>query len=523
MITKVDPLIDILEELPIPQKSLQIFLEYLCSQTGEYSSLKEVAVSFDLSKQRVHQVVERFCTAVSMKYKHNGVLERVIAPVTKTLSRYKGAIRIERFVDEHREKTGLGDVEIRRYLRFAEITSKQIVLDSSLDMFWEIRSRCLKCRSFKEYLITYKELVPEILERIDQDCILQKCPFRGDRLFDFGQLIYHSPFHQASTENQQIEAKVAPINNKASYDELIHSTRASLNNTQIELLNFMCKNGCKISQTKMAAYCGIKKIDLNSTFLETNASFFKETGAELVTYNATEERWELDDAVLALSSNGKICEPERDMQGTLGESKHDEATLTEDNQARNILNLHMEMLANTLSKSNQSYKFYWAESLFYFIKQKRTSVSFQEMAACMVAHAWDDVLIRKYAFKSTDVIPKIAKRAYVFTELKRESSILEKIEHLNELLSKQECFVLTRCAPSYFLISYELLELNTKDHSSKPHDESIYMQHLYNYDINSVTFNDTLCGYLTKYIEELLKKVVEMKSVYFTKIAAVTD
>jgi len=518
-----DPLIACLEDLPIGRNSLKIFLEYLCSQSGEYLNFKEVGESFNVSKQWVHQVVERYCAALNLKHKHDGTLEKILAPVTKTLARYKGAIRIEQFVQENKETLGLDEVDLRRYLRFAEIITKQLDITKDLDLFWESRSRCIKCRSFQDEIMSYQEIAPDILERIDQSCIIQNCPIRRDRKFELGQLIYYSPFHQASQEHHHYETKNARTSVKDSFDELIHGTRVDLNNTQVEFLNFICRNDCKVSQTKLAAYCGIKKIDLNPTILEINAEFFKGTGGQLITFNAAEERWELDDAVLTLSSNENTNDFEHENVEEANGGQHEKDTQTDDKQTRSILELHIEMLGNTLSNSNQSYKFYWAESLFYFMKQKRASVSFHEMAACMVAHAWDDVLIRRYHFRCADIIPNIAKRAYTSSDLKRDSSILEKIEQISSLISNQESYVLTRCAPSYFLHSYDLVEPKTRKPSQNSTETSNHEQQLYSYENNSVTFNAMLSGILLNHLENLYVKVIEMKTIYFTKIASATE
>ncbi len=458
MTTKTDPLNTILEDLPIAQRSVNIFLEYLCSQSGRFVNFKEVGESFDVSKQRVHQVVERFCTALDLKHKHDGILELLLTPVTQTLAKYKGAIRIEQYVEDNRETTGLGDVELRRYLRFAEIISKQIEINKDMDLFWESRSRCLKCRSFKDEFITYKEITPEILEQIDRICILQNCPIRGERQFELGQLTYYSPFHRASREHRQNESVVVQKSAKASFDDLIHNSRVGLNNTQVDLLNFMCRNECKVSQTKLAAYCGIKKIDLNPSILEINAEFFKATGGELIAFNSAEECWEMDDAILVLSTYNNTSESGHEYaQEAKIESSPPEDTPAEDNQERSILELHMEMLENTLSNSNQSYKFYWAESLFYFMKQKRTCVSFHEMAASMVAHAWDDVLNKKLSFKHNDLIPDIVKNIFRSSTISLHENGDSLYYALLKLIANQDVKRLMRYVPDHFINSYSSL------------------------------------------------------------------
>lgn len=463
---KKDSLISIIEELPIAKNSLKIFLEYLCSEeSGKFLNYKEVGEKHDVSKQWVHQVVERFSTALKLKHRHDGVLELTLEPVAEALNRYKGAIRIGQFVEENRETLGLGEIGLKRYLRFAEIVTKQIDISCDLDLFWESHSRCLKCRSFQDEFLSYREITPDILERIDKSCVLHKCQNHKNRAFERGQLIYYSPFHQAAQEQQHSRVEIERKRAKASFDELIQSAQVELSGAQRELLHFMCKNDCKVSQTKMAAYCGIKKMDLNSTILETNSDFFKETGGELIVFNSAEECWELDDAVLALSSNGRINgfpqETDPDAQEEIqpiGDNHEG------DNQERSILDLHLEMLGNTLGNANQSYKFYWAESLFHFMKQKRTSVSFHDMAACMVAHAWDDVLVNRFRYKDDDVIPEIVKNKFLTSHLSLHENGDSLHNGMKQLITNKDVRKLMKYVPEHFLSSYS--SMNNTDNQS---------------------------------------------------------
>ncbi|MDD4309428.1 MAG: DNA-directed RNA polymerase subunit alpha C-terminal domain-containing protein [Candidatus Cloacimonetes bacterium] len=453
---KTKNLFDYIEQIPITHKNMQLFLEYLCSETGQYISFKEVGERHGVTKQWVHNITEKYCTYIKNRNMNDDTLDDVLTPVTEYLKKYKGAIRIQNFLEEQCKAYCLDDVSLRRYLRFSALVPKIVEINQEMDLFWERKIPCLNCRSFKDEFSTHGNKGNEALELIDKYCIYSNCRTRKERSFDLGQIIYYSPYLQARQAINMVSLPETKKDAQLDFSEFYKALNVNLGEKQRELLEYIWKNGCAINQTRLEAYCRIKKIDLNSVVIETNAAFFEKFGKELIQYNHSEENWEINDTFLSGIAN-ETHDTEQSVKYKESVSLNNSVVPGTTNQSLGdyLLEMHKTMLRNTLSKANHSYKFYWAEALFYFIAQGKTVVSLREMAACMCAHAWDDVLVKKYSYNNDDCIRVIVKELYITLTI----SPIEKLNTIYTLMlktiSKNEENKLLKYVPTHFINSYK--------------------------------------------------------------------
>lgn len=487
----------ILKGVPITEVQKNMFLNYLCSENGSYLTYREVGELYGTSKQRVHQVVDRYSKYLNILHRDKETLGTLYLPIGKMLRKHKGAISISSFIEDNKDAYELCEVTLRRMLRFASTVSKLIDIDVSKDLFWESKSPCIKCRFFTNELQSHKHEEDVVLEEIDNFCKTIDCKHRQNRTFDKGQLDLHVGMPKHISEVTSIVSNPIDIT-KYNTNHKINSTLFS--QKQHQMLEFILSKGAKVPKIGLEAFCRIKRIDLNAELNTINDAFYKKHERDLLVYDSSDENWELSDTGLPLILQINTEKPIDQIDKNLSE---------EDKSFQR----HVTMLKNTLNNSNKSYKFYWALAILHCIERDIEVVEKNYLAALMCSYAWNDVLITMWQYHEKDMIPETVRRIYSLSRVQKHAAFEDILEAAIRLVGNRDVINLVRSVSIYFNETYQISSAEVNNES-----EIHASTHLYYAYEKSIRFNAEVAALVRRKVPTLVHLVMEEKKQYFERV-----
>lgn len=445
-----DMLTSILKDVPITETQKNIFLNYLCSDEGSFLNYREVGERFGMTKQRVHQIVDRYSKYLNIIHRDREILGTLYVPIRKMLRKHKGAISINSYIEDNKDAYDVSEISLRRMLRFASTVSKFIDIDASKDLFWESKSPCVKCKYFTTELQSHILEESDVLEEVDNFCKTIDCKHRQNRTFDKGQLDLHIGLTKVITdETTNIPNPPTQINTTGS--ETIHQIKSTLfTQKQHQLLEFILSKGAKVPKIGLESFCRIKRIDLKAELNTINDAFYKNHGLDLLVFDSSDENWELSDTGLPLILEASTVKPE------------DQENTYQSEEDRNF-ELHVLMLKNTLRNAKQSYKFYWALALLRFSQMDRGNFTYTEMASMMCSFAWNDVFAKEFKYNDDDLVPAIVRKIYVSTRLVPNQEIEDIYAEALKTINPGDVSKILKHVPSHFLLTYKESNISSEE------------------------------------------------------------
>lgn len=479
------------------------FLTYLFSDKEEFPSYQEMANIYEVSKQAIQQTVKSCADRFYAEYKDTDSWVKLISPIEKCLDNFEGSISLKQLVIIGETEFNRDAIDLVRTLHLVQIVSRTVRInkwseefeqDNTLAMLEHLEDATVTA------VVTYKNNKP-IVHRFDE------------------------------TEKK---ATVAD-NLKVQFSE-----------KQNILLDEFLSQNASISDFILSSFCKVKSIDLYSETIKINNIFNCNYGIDIIEYNRDENNWEIkSEAYPYLINQAKeykgsdndnnSCNERKTIKGVgvvdelmeetllvndIEEHSSNSTIVSENKIVKNneqrkrgsqklpiiefkkIFEAQKIMLKNTLSNSNNSYKFYWGIALVTLSSRGIKNANMKTMASLMCAAAWKDVLVDCYTYKENDYMPEFVRRVFQSASIRIHESFDSVATKVEGFVTSEDETRLSRYVPIHFNAGF-----NDNEYSEIPY--------LYQYGTNDVT---EIFQYSTLELYELKNIIETMKKQYFRNL-----
>lgn len=497
---------DILNQLTGSERQRNIICEYLAVEDKSLPTLKSVGDKNDISRERVRQIVSKISDNESKLFQDFHV------PLELIFEQYKGPIFFSSVENDINSLLNWNDkLKAHSYIRFWSIRQNQIKIDRKKNLFWKINDKCVDCDNCRKFINsnfnTKEELeISEILER----CSSANCKYELNRVFDDGIKIHYQDDHD---DNYQVYVEQIKVNLifDNNYFELAQKNGISVNKEIEYLLDQLKKKNGSISLIRLQSLSRIKRMNFNSVIFSLNSIIRKCFSKEFLILE--NDIWEVN-PFFNHPSNWK----------QKGKNKKNNELIdvkvkpNNDEEYPQWLLEQTEELKNILKNRVTSYKFYWFKALLTIVERRETEASFKKMAALMVAHAWNDVLVENCTYTKIDQIPYVVRRIYLDSHLQPTDNIEEVMSYLHKNLNKyDELYSKLLSMVPYRFISIYIENLHdVKDHQKNDiiENNSRKQKLIYKIENSKIYIDKDWNKYLLNNIGELhnlLKNLLNVK------------
>lgn len=536
-----------LDTIPITYKSKDLMLRFLCSESGEYLTIKEVAAECNQRQNKARDDVLRFSKYIHNRFQYTKSWKTLLLPINHVMDLYKGAITIDTYVQIGVNEYKRDAVDLKRALRLLEMTTNMLKVDTSKEVFWGSKSQCVRCTAFRQAFNNSRNDIENTLKDIDENCKIIDCIHRQGKLFDYGQHIFHvrevKPKNIVVAEKDSIVKTEIQKQNEVAIDRYLKIIRSDIFNKDEEaVLNKILSSGNYVLKTELERFARLSNIQLSDVIQRINRMTYDSIQYEAIMFDSSNNSWSIPDHVFPLLINQEIVMSDneirtQDKSETIDnvkntaekfETEYNEEVIPEQFETnentivvsrQNEINLnqdfmmqHEAMLENTLSKAMQSYKFYWAQTLFHCIEQGMNTMTKRQAAAFMCAFAWGDVLKKDFKYRENDHIPIVVDYLYSNSFAHKYSDFDSIYNESEQFLSNEDIAILVNTVAIYFNQTY-MLDI---DHEQKDYDS--LNKFLYVMQEGIIFFNNKQTQKLKGSVDRFNLIIQQSKENYFKKI-----
>ena len=408
-------------------KNKDVFLDYLCDNNGCYKTYNEIAIKYEISRQRVQQISDKLTKKIKIFIEKNDNIF-IFYIIENALKIYKGPILIselrnQKIVDD---KT---DVELKRIVRLYYLLYKSIDIDKKKYLFWNKVDKYVECRDLdNNSKISDNNIYGGLNDGQDNDLVVEKKLLKEYDISQFNKFLENNSIIISNIQNNFVEY-------------------------------FLNKSG-KISSLVLKSFCRIRGIEINELIVGINNLFYKKVNENFLVYIEHDDSWEINPELdLCNKDVGKsVVENSCEYKiKAIIDNKGGDNRLIAKSKALNIyksIDNHNIFLSNTCKQTQKSYKFYWALSLYFFIYQNKKEIAFNQMVAAMCSFAWEDVLISKVLPYSDDYVNELVKTIYNRTYIQIDETFENIYRQIIDFITPVHTERLLRYVPKHFLGSF---------------------------------------------------------------------
>ncbi|MCK9328846.1 MAG: hypothetical protein M0Q94_03115 [Candidatus Cloacimonetes bacterium] len=376
-------------------KNKTIFLEYLCHEDGYYNTYQNIAGKYELSRQRVQQIVSIMIKKAKKYIEVNNKVS-IFDIINNALKTYKGTISIKDLSNENSWSNN-SEIDLKKLVRLYYLLFKSIDIDNKKYTFQENHDKHTE----------YDEYKPKVSYANVQ-------------------------------ENNNNKNGASYIEVDIDYQELFMLKNISTNKYKDIILKHITENDGIMCTTNLKRLSRMNGFDYNIVIDSINSEvyeIFKHVCPSPFLLNDGEGSWEVD-IYYKNKDNWLLSEVDKTtVQLPEEEYVVPSQTRKDCEKGREIA----DKINRSLKERVTSYKSYWLMALIYCAEKNLSKVTFQEMGQLMIAFAWKDVLVDKKTFSKLDQIPIIIGNLYFDLELNKSSNFEDVLSTLkNESNSIQK-------------------------------------------------------------------------------------
>ena len=444
---------ELIEYYPLKQREKDIFFWYLGVGQDQFPTLQTIGEKYDCTRERIRQIVSK-CIEFFQKAYQNHELDDFNIPLELILDTYKGSICFESIKEDLSDLLAWDvDIETHSYIRFWNEVTKNIEYDKKKKIFWKKNDKCVNCEYcrnfFTDNTINNKK---NLLQQLEEYCRKEiACNYKKEKKFDKGLILFYLDEKVLKEKKKQHQEK--PLRIDIDYFALCCKHKLEIDEKQEMLLEQLKKKEGIISGVRLDSLSRIKRIDFKTVIFNLNKEFRNKFGKDFIIFDSETDCWEIN---YIFNHPANWISKESEMRNNDAEVINTNILTTSNKEYPGWLLQQAEKIEHIFDHTFTTYKYYWFKALLTLVEQEKKEATFLQMAALMVAHAWQDVLVKKLNFQPQDQIPDIVRRIYLDSDLLLNDQFLNINKHLTSNITSYKNLLepVIRFVPYRFLSIY---------------------------------------------------------------------